>query len=138
MQAIKREKDEFKSMLEDYKSKAKSLFKELQEKKDEISKLHLALTELKQVWDGLFTKWLLFFIVGFFARQAVIMEKEKNATQQEKWEDATRRIEELNTLREQMDRFQFELVALREDKDTHIKQLTDLLTHQEKSMSDLR
>lgn len=49
MQAIKREKDEFKSMLEDYKSKAKSLFKELQEKKDEISKLHLALTELKQV-----------------------------------------------------------------------------------------
>lgn len=66
------------------------------------------------------------------------MEKEKNATQQEKWEDATRRIEELNTLREQMDRFQFELVALREDKDTHIKQLTDLLTHQEKSMSDLR
>lgn len=66
------------------------------------------------------------------------MEKEKNATLQEKLNDSARRKEEADGLKEQITRVQMELVALREEKDSQIKQLTNLLTSQEKHLSELR
>lgn len=66
------------------------------------------------------------------------MEKEKNATLLEKLDDAARRMEEADSLKEQIARVQFELVALRKEKDSQIKQLADLLTNQEKNLSELR
>lgn len=66
------------------------------------------------------------------------MEKEKVSTLQEKLDDANLRKEQADNLKEQMSRVQRELVALREEKDSQIKQLADLLTNQEKHSSDLR
>jgi hypothetical protein len=66
------------------------------------------------------------------------MEKEKVATLQDKLDDANLRKEQAESLKEQMSRVQQELVALREEKDSQIKQLADLLTNQEKHSSDLR
>jgi hypothetical protein len=66
------------------------------------------------------------------------MEKEKVATLQYKLDDANLRKEQAESLKEQMSRVQQELVALREEKDSQIKQLADLLTNQEKHSSDLR
>jgi hypothetical protein len=66
------------------------------------------------------------------------MEKEKVSTLQDKLDDANLRKEQADNLKEQMSRVQQELVALREEKDSQIKQLADLLTNQEKHSSDLR
>jgi hypothetical protein len=66
------------------------------------------------------------------------MEKEKVSTLQDKLADATLRKEQAESLKEQMSRVQLELVALREEKDSQIKQLANLLTNQEKHSSDLR
>jgi hypothetical protein len=65
-------------------------------------------------------------------------EQEKNAILCAKLEDAAQRREEAESLKSQITLVQTELISLRQEKDSQIKQLTDLLTNQERHLFDLR
>ncbi|XP_065338263.1 leucine-rich repeat-containing protein 45-like [Cloeon dipterum] len=111
------EKAELQSAVEKCRSKFDSLQKDMQLKTEEAAKMSLTISELQQV---------------------VSREQDKNLTLVEKLEDSAYRKREAESLKAQIALVQSELISLREEKDSQIKQLTELLSSQEKHYAELR